>query len=119
LFREGRSGASAIEDSAVPIHDREGKVAGGVAVFHDVSMAQSIVLEMSHLAQHDGLKNLPNRVTLADRLTQAIALALRNRDRLAVLFVDLDGFKNINDSLGPMLLNPESLGCLQISLSIN
>jgi diguanylate cyclase (GGDEF)-like protein/PAS domain S-box-containing protein len=98
IRRDGHE--SAIEDSAAPIRDGEGKVAGGVVVFHDVSMARSRVLEMSHLAQHDGLTDLPNRVTLTDRLTQAISLALRNRDRLAVLFVDLDGFKNVNDSLG-------------------
>ena len=54
---------------------------------------------MSHLAQHDILTNLPNRTLLQDRLTQAIATASRNDSRIAVLFLDLDGFKNINDSL--------------------
>jgi len=98
IRRDGHE--SAIEDSAAPIHDRDGKVAGGVVVFHDVSMARSMVLEMSHLAQHDALTDLPNRAMLTDRLAQAIALALRNRNRLALLFVDLDGFKNVNDSLG-------------------
>src|ERR1700674_1797400 len=90
----------AIEDSAAPIHDRDGQVAGAVIVFHDVSMARSMVLEMSHLAQHDGLTDLPNRLLLNDRLTQAISMALRNQHQLAVLFLDLDGFKQINDSLG-------------------
>ncbi len=56
--------------------------------------------EMSHLAQHDGLTDLPNRLLLNDRLTQAISLARRNHGQLAVLFLDLDGFKHINDSLG-------------------
>src|SRR6202171_2473250 len=91
---------SAIEDSAAPIHDRDGKVSGAVIVFHDVSMARAMVLEMSHLAQHDILTDLPNRLMLNDRLTQAISLARRNHHQLAVLFLDLDGFKNINDSLG-------------------
>jgi diguanylate cyclase (GGDEF)-like protein/PAS domain S-box-containing protein len=91
---------SAIEDSAAPIHDRDGQVTGAVIVFHDVSMARSTVLEMSHLAQHDVLTDLPNRLLLNDRLTQAISLARRNHNQLAVLFLDLDGFKQINDSLG-------------------
>ncbi len=91
---------SAIEDSAAPIHDRDGHVTGAVIVFHDVSMARAVVLEMSHLAQHDALTDLPNRMMLNDRLTQAISLARRNHHLLAVLFLDLDGFKNINDSLG-------------------
>jgi diguanylate cyclase (GGDEF)-like protein/PAS domain S-box-containing protein len=91
---------SAIEDSAAPIHDRDGQVTGAVIVFHDVSMAREMVLEMSHRAQHDVLTDLPNRMMLNDRLTQAISLARRNHHQLAVLFLDLDGFKNINDSLG-------------------
>jgi diguanylate cyclase (GGDEF)-like protein/PAS domain S-box-containing protein len=90
----------AIEDSAAPIHDRDGQVTGAVIVFHDVSMARAMVLEMSHLAQHDALTDLPNRLMLNDRLAQAISLARRNRYQLAVLFLDLDGFKHINDSLG-------------------
>ena len=91
---------SAIEDSAAPIHDRDGQVTGAVIVFHDVSMARSMVLEMSHLAQHDVLTDLPNRLLLTDRMNQAIALARRNNHQLAVLFLDIDGFKHINDSLG-------------------
>ncbi len=90
----------AIEDSAAPIHDRDGQVTGAVIVFHDVSMARAMVLEMSHLAQHDILTDLPNRLMLNDRLTQAISLAHRNHHQLALLYLDLDGFKRINDSLG-------------------
>jgi diguanylate cyclase (GGDEF)-like protein/PAS domain S-box-containing protein len=97
----GRDGIeSAIEDSAAPIHDRRGQVTGAVMVFHDVTQARAMSQRMSYLAQHDYLTDLPNRLLLNDRLTQAIAAARRQRQQLAVLFVDVDRFKHINDSLG-------------------
>jgi diguanylate cyclase (GGDEF)-like protein/PAS domain S-box-containing protein len=91
---------AAIEDSAAPIHDRRGKVTGAVMVFHDVSVARAMSLKMAHLAQHDILTDLPNRLLLNDRLSQAMTLAHRHHMKLAVLFLDLDRFKYINDSLG-------------------
>ena len=91
---------TAIEDSAAPIHDRRGQVTGAVMVFHDVSTARALSLRMAYLAQHDSLTDLPNRILLNDRLSQAIALAHRHRQKLAVLFLDMDRFKHINDSLG-------------------
>jgi diguanylate cyclase (GGDEF)-like protein/PAS domain S-box-containing protein len=91
---------AAIEDSAAPIHDRRGDVTGAVMVFHDVSVARAMTLKMSYLAQHDSLTDLPNRVLLNDRLNEAIALSSRHNRKLAVLFLDLDRFKHINDSVG-------------------
>jgi diguanylate cyclase (GGDEF)-like protein len=91
---------AAIEDSAAPIHDRSGLVTGAVIVFHDMSVSRAMTLEMSHLAHHDSLTNLPNRLLLKDRISQAIATGRRNDTEVAVMFLDLDGFKHINDSLG-------------------
>jgi len=89
-----------IEDSTSSIYDWDGKVVGAVIVFRDISGKQALTMRMMHLAQHDFLTNLPNRVLLQDRIAQAIALAKRHGTHLAVLFLDLDKFKHINDSLG-------------------
>jgi len=94
---------SAIEDSTAPIHDRAGRTTGAVIVFHDVSAARQLSTQLSHLAKHDYLTDLPNRMLLSDRLEQAISLAQRHGDRIAVLFLDLDHFKHINDSLGHVI----------------
>ena len=91
---------SAIEDSAAPIHDRQGKITGAVIVFHDVTAARAMSLEMTHSAQHDLVTNLPNRLLLNDRIAQSISLAHRQGRHLGMLFLDLDRFKYINDSLG-------------------
>ena len=89
-----------IEDCVAPIHDLEGEIAGAVIVFRDVSAARAMTAQIAHTAQHDFLTGLPNRMLLNDRVGQAIAFAQRHEKQVAVLFLDLDGFKHINDSLG-------------------
>jgi diguanylate cyclase (GGDEF)-like protein/PAS domain S-box-containing protein len=89
-----------IEDSAAPIHNRAGGVIGAVIVFHDVSATRAMSLQMVYSAQHDLVTDLPNRSLLNDRITQSIAMALRNNRSIGILFLDLDHFKYINDSLG-------------------
>jgi len=89
-----------IEDSVAPIRDLNGRVTGAVIVFRDVGAALATSRHLSYLAQHDVLTGLPNRLLLTDRLGEAIARAHRRQSRVAVLFLDLDGFKAVNDSQG-------------------
>ncbi|MDR6644317.1 diguanylate cyclase (GGDEF)-like protein/PAS domain S-box-containing protein [Luteibacter sp. 1214] len=91
---------SPIEDSAAPIHDHTGNVVGGVVVFHDVSETRALALKMAHLAHHDTLTGLPNRALLQSRMEFAATVASRRNQRAALLFVDIDHFKQINDTMG-------------------
>jgi diguanylate cyclase (GGDEF)-like protein len=89
-----------IEDAVAPIDDREGAVTGAVNVSRDLSAARAQPEPRTHLAEHDSLTGLPNRWLFLDLVGQAIFLARRHGGQPAILFVDLDGFKHINDSLG-------------------
>jgi diguanylate cyclase (GGDEF)-like protein/PAS domain S-box-containing protein len=90
----------AVETSAAPIHDRHGGVIGAVMVAHDVTIARELSRKLARLALHDSLTDVPNRALLSDRLDQAMMRARRTGRSVAVLYIDLDRFKHINDSLG-------------------
>lgn len=96
-----RDGAeAAVEDSAAPIHDRQGRTTGAVMVFHDVTKMRAMSVRTAYLTQHDSLTDLPSRILLRDRLIQMMALSDRRGQKMAVLLLDVDHFRNINESLG-------------------
>ncbi|MCG7904028.1 hypothetical protein A3194_19460 [Candidatus Thiodiazotropha endoloripes] len=93
------------EVSVSPLFDDDGEIMGVIESSHDITEHLELLDELkerqlsyAHLAQHDALTGLPNRLLFADRLSQAIHVAHRNKSMLAVLFIDLDRFKEVNDS---------------------
>lgn len=89
-----------VEESASPITDLHGTVTGGVMVLHDISEIATMAARLAHMAYYDALTDLPNRALLQDRARQALAQARRDGAGVAVVYLDLDGFKQVNDELG-------------------
>ncbi len=85
---------------AAPLPGENGEVIGQLAIARDITERKLTADRIEHLATRDGLTDLPNRTLLNDRLQQVLATAHRDGKSLAVMFIDLDRFKNINDSLG-------------------
>jgi diguanylate cyclase (GGDEF)-like protein/PAS domain S-box-containing protein len=82
------------------VHDDQGRLSQYVAVFSDISAIKNSEHELTHLAHHDPLTDLPNRLLFTDRAGQAVASAQAHKRGCALLMIDLDHFKLINDSLG-------------------
>ncbi|MGC9988394.1 MAG: EAL domain-containing protein [Terriglobales bacterium] len=89
-----------LRTSKLPLSDREGKVTGVIGTYEDITDRKVAEDRVQYLAYYDALTGLPNRALLQDRLAKALASARRRKDRVALLFLDLDRFKDINDSLG-------------------
>ncbi len=82
------------------MYDAREHIEGIVCVAQDITERKKTLERLNHLANHDVLTNLPNRSLFSDRLSQAITAAQRKKRNIAVIFLDLDRFKNINDTLG-------------------
>lgn len=82
------------------IHDASGCITHYVTVFSDISERKASEERIRHLAQHDALTGLPNRFTLAAHLEHALARAERSKEAIGLMFIDLDNFKSVNDTLG-------------------
>ena len=87
-------------ESLCVVRDAQGALTHYIAAFADITALQRAETELRHLAHHDPLTGLANRLLFQDRLTQSLERAQRLGERFALLFFDLDGFKTINDTLG-------------------
>jgi diguanylate cyclase (GGDEF)-like protein/PAS domain S-box-containing protein len=86
--------------SITVVRNEKGDITNYIALFSDITERKASYERIQHLAHFDALTNLPNRALLNDRLELAIAEAKRYQKKLAIVFLDLDRFKNVNDSLG-------------------
>jgi diguanylate cyclase (GGDEF)-like protein/PAS domain S-box-containing protein len=89
-----------VQLSSIAVHDDAGRCIGVVTACEDISRRIDAEKRIEHLAYYDTLTGLPNRVTLLERLQQALALAQREGRRIGLMFLDLDNFKDVNDTLG-------------------
>jgi diguanylate cyclase (GGDEF)-like protein/PAS domain S-box-containing protein len=86
--------------SKFPLHDKSGGVIGLVGITREINEIRQTEVALQHLATHDALTDLPNRFLMVDRIGQLLARAKRSNAAFAVLFMDIDGFKGVNDTHG-------------------
>lgn len=89
-----------VEYTTAPLRDDQGAIYGATVVFRDVTELKEAQARLLRMAQCCPLTDLPNRALFSDRLKLAMALAKRNQEKLALIFIDLDKFKPVNDTLG-------------------
>lgn len=101
IVNRRKDGSLYTEATAIaPVKAEDGHISHFVAIKHDVTERKRLEVQLAHMAHFDDLTNLPNRALFFDRLRQALTHAKRNQTRFALLFVDLDGFKDVNDAHG-------------------
>lgn len=98
LHKDGHIGW--VESMCVPIYDEEGQILGALGINRDITERKIETARLEHLAHYDQLTNVPNRYLLLDRLSHLITQSERNQFRFALLFIDIDKFKLINDTQG-------------------
>lgn len=86
--------------TSIPVRDRETRYLGLVTTCEDISKQKEATAKINQLAYYDNLTGLPNRVSFMDRLQQSLAFASRNGEQVCLMFLDLDNFKDVNDTLG-------------------
>ena len=101
IFNRGKDGAIVTALSTIStVRNDAGEPTSHVAIYTDLSQIKKSQQRLTHLAHHDALTNLPNRVLFFERLEHCLERATRHKTQVAVIFVDLDHFKHVNDSLG-------------------
>ncbi|MEY8213268.1 MAG: sensor domain-containing diguanylate cyclase [Colwellia sp.] len=98
LHKDGHIGW--VESMCVPIHSENGQILGALGINRDITKRKTETARLEHLAHYDQLTNAPNRYLLLDRLLHLITQSQRNEYRFALLFIDVDKFKLINDIQG-------------------
>lgn len=101
IWNRNKAGEEYLENLTIStIYDNDKAVQNYIAIFTDITTQKIQQDKLLNMAHYDTLTNLPNRVLFADRMNQAMAQALRRQQRIAIVYIDLDGFKLINDTHG-------------------